>query len=310
MVYICSLCLGSQRPGPPLPVGAPRPDPPLPVHSELRRSKMSVSGSDSDIADGSRCPSAISSASVITSKLPVHIAENSKLQCKLCQAKVGDPSPLRTSDPADQYGGRRPWGKYKKVRGHDGGHKIPQGRICGICHNVYRALGAIWGLVQDHIGGRAQCPAKGPSWGCQGCVFQAIRTISSKPLCLPHVRSCMHGRPGYHMKHGPHSQYLAHCSQSGRASEHQGFMRSVQKFIDKHNDEPNSTRLRARAELLQAQTSLETQRSSGTRRMKNMTFIHVDSWDASRYGDYEDFNRFGCVGQGGRQSLCSELLGR
>ena len=82
-----------------------------------------------------------SKASVLTMSLPVHFPSKD-LTCKLCKHNAREDSPLITSRQADTDNGFRPWAKYIKVMVEGSRCKVPTGRICGICHNVYRALGA------------------------------------------------------------------------------------------------------------------------------------------------------------------------
>ena len=71
----------------------------------------------------------------------------------LCNAKSTDPSPLVGGEEDDQYGGRRPWNKYRKVRhpGSDEQVKVPEGKLCMICFSTFRALGlnyVVWCVLQ------------------------------------------------------------------------------------------------------------------------------------------------------------------
>lgn len=62
--------------------------------------------------------------------------------CCLCNAKSTDPTPLTYQDE-EQYGGARPWNKYRKK--HDPETetwvKVPEGKLCLICFSTFRALG-------------------------------------------------------------------------------------------------------------------------------------------------------------------------
>lgn len=59
--------------------------------------------------------------------------------CLLCSKSSVDPSPLTHAHENDAWSGRRPWGKYRKVT--DQGVRVPEGRICLLCFNVFRSLG-------------------------------------------------------------------------------------------------------------------------------------------------------------------------
>ena len=58
--------------------------------------------------------------------------------CKLCSHKSNEKSPLLHDRIPS--GGFRPWKYYKKSE--DGESKLPEGRYCLICANVFKALGA------------------------------------------------------------------------------------------------------------------------------------------------------------------------
>lgn len=92
------------------------------------------------------------------------------------------------------------------------------------------------------------------------------------------------GTQGYHTKYGGMQKYLAWCAQPGNASEHGKFLKSLSKFVAKHTENPSTVRLRARSELVAAQTVLDTEMRSGSKRTKRMVFVNVDNWDVESYG--------------------------
>ena len=48
--------------------------------------------------------------------LPVSLNLSKPCQCCLCNSKSSDASPFHVAQEDDQYGGARPWNKYRKVR--------------------------------------------------------------------------------------------------------------------------------------------------------------------------------------------------
>ena len=64
-------------------------------------------------------------------------------KCSLCNSSSTDASPLLSSDPADSWGGKRPWGKYRPdVKDKDGeAWAVPEGRLCLLCKCVFKLLG-------------------------------------------------------------------------------------------------------------------------------------------------------------------------
>lgn len=63
--------------------------------------------------------------------------------CCMCNAKSIDPSPLVDSSSLDRWSGHRPWGKTRNVVDQASGTacKVPEGKICLICLNVFKLLG-------------------------------------------------------------------------------------------------------------------------------------------------------------------------
>ena len=63
--------------------------------------------------------------------------------CCLCAAKSTDASPLSTASSLDRWSGNRPWGKTRTVFDQVSGKsvKVPEGKICLICLNVFKLLG-------------------------------------------------------------------------------------------------------------------------------------------------------------------------
>lgn len=76
---------------------------------------------------------------------------------------------------------------------------------------------------------------------------------------------------------------MAFCSQSGNAGEHAKFLKSLAKFIQKHDADPQKVRVRSKSELLNAQTTLDVEQRSGTKRTRKMVFVKTDCWDEKAY---------------------------
>ena len=75
--------------------------------------------------------------------LPVSLNLSKPCQCCLCNSKSSDASPFHVAHEDDQYGGARPWNKYRKVRDPetDAPVRVPEGKICLICFSTFRGLG-------------------------------------------------------------------------------------------------------------------------------------------------------------------------
>ena len=58
-------------------------------------------------------------------------------------SKSSDASPFHVAQEDDQYGGARPWNKYRKVRDPetDSQVRVPEGKVCLICFSTFRGLG-------------------------------------------------------------------------------------------------------------------------------------------------------------------------
>ena len=74
-------------------------------------------------------------------------------QCTLCNAKSTDESPLDYSEEIfPEVQGRIPWRSYEKVKTDDGETvRVPSGRLCLICFNVYRALSFLAACLSSRL---------------------------------------------------------------------------------------------------------------------------------------------------------------
>ena len=61
--------------------------------------------------------------------------------CCLCSSSSTSKSPLVSASDLDKYSGRRPWAKYRKVIVEAVAYRVPEGKLCLICQNVYALLG-------------------------------------------------------------------------------------------------------------------------------------------------------------------------
>ena len=73
-------------------------------------------------------------------------------ECQLCNSKSTDDTPLASSVAGSS---KRPWRSYKKVKDRVSGKtvKVPEGKLCLLCFNVYRMLGLDinCGKVKDYV---------------------------------------------------------------------------------------------------------------------------------------------------------------
>ena len=140
-----------------------------------------MSGSESERSDGGRTEAVTTSGGA---GLPVQFPNDktTKLSCKLCSKCAGDLSPLASGSEDDQWGGFRPWNKYRKVKMPEGGpgyaYKVPQGRMCMLCYNVYRSLGGGLSVSPNSFSLRRGGPGM---WGwIAGLVSGARASLVSK----------------------------------------------------------------------------------------------------------------------------------
>ena len=83
-------------------------------------------------------------------KRRVSFALSKPCRCSLCNSTSTDESPLLSSTSSDAWGGKRPWGKYRKdVKDKNGEEwSVPEGRLCLLCKCVFKLLG----LAYEHGG--------------------------------------------------------------------------------------------------------------------------------------------------------------
>ena len=107
-------------------------------------SVSSSSSSSSETSDAPPPPPPPSSVgSVGMAALRVCYTSRKCRQCTLCNAKSTEESPLEYAEEIfPEVQGRIPWRSYEKVKADDGEQvRVPSGKLCLICFNVYRALG-------------------------------------------------------------------------------------------------------------------------------------------------------------------------
>ena len=83
--------------------------------------------------------------------LQVHYGLSKASTCCLCNSKSTDLSPIELEAEEDRMlQGRLPWGKYRKVLTTEGDTmRVPEGRVCLVCLNVFRALGQVLTVYSD-----------------------------------------------------------------------------------------------------------------------------------------------------------------
>ena len=84
-----------------------------------------------------------STGNVPGNSAPVSFELSKASTCCLCSCRSTDPSPLNEALELDAWGGRRPWSKYRKVKDPvtKDVFRVPEGKLCLICYNVFRSLG-------------------------------------------------------------------------------------------------------------------------------------------------------------------------
>ena len=82
-------------------------------------------------------------ASTAPGAFPVSFDLRKARKCLLCNGSSTDQSPLEyTDDVFPEVHGRLPWRSYEKAKTKEGDTvRVPSGKLCLICFNVYRALG-------------------------------------------------------------------------------------------------------------------------------------------------------------------------
>ena len=85
--------------------------------------------------------------------LAISYAHSRACKCCLCGSKSTDPSPLVSTldEAATEADSKRPWAKYRKVVPGEGEEpvRVPEGRLCLPCLNVFRLLGREGRVLQD-----------------------------------------------------------------------------------------------------------------------------------------------------------------
>ena len=80
-------------------------------------------------------------------------AHSRACKCCLCGSKRAHPSPLVSTldEAAPEADNKRPWAKYRKVVPREGEEpvRVPEGRLCLPCFNVFILLGREGRVLQD-----------------------------------------------------------------------------------------------------------------------------------------------------------------
>ena len=92
------------------------------------------------------------SSVVGSNRRPVRFDLTKVCTCCLCGATSTSQSPLSTSHEGDEWGGRRSWAKYRPVTKEEVAYRVPEGKLCLICSNVYHLLGLKhkWGSYKQY----------------------------------------------------------------------------------------------------------------------------------------------------------------
>ena len=105
---------------------------------------------DMDLADADSVRAGnAASGQAATSSRParvrkLHFGLSKPCVCCLCGSKSDQPSPLADASETDQWGGKRPWGKYRSgVVNRETGEEfsVPEGKVELICLKVFNLLG-------------------------------------------------------------------------------------------------------------------------------------------------------------------------
>ena len=193
------------------------------------------------------------------------------VRCRDCDSFLMIPS--ATATPDDRCHGRRPWKSYKLRTVHDPERGLvtvddPDGKLCGICFNVFRIRGAlgrlrlanwIWGVRVGGFCVRSCC--------IQAREWVARFSISIEPSVSQHALTHV---PGGDNNFSSIAKY--HDWNMAEAGRHQVFLRGVDKFIAMHNADPGGTRIRNVEELRRVNQLFAEAKSAS--RFRN---CHVDA---------------------------------
>ncbi len=129
--HVSPVCINLRRMASPR--SSPRPSRGSRTLRDLEPSpSASPPGSDSEDQD--------ESISGDTSHIAWVVEIDTKKKCKLCGEFSSSKSPLSSASKLDEFGGLRPWAKYKKMIAR--ATKYPRARQCLICLNVFRQIGS------------------------------------------------------------------------------------------------------------------------------------------------------------------------
>ena len=218
--------------------------------------------------------------------LPVSFDLRKARKCLLCNGSSTDQSPLEyTDDVFPEVHGRLPWRSYEKAKTKEGDTvRVPSGKLCLICFNVYRALGT-WTNLQ-------QCFLFFCFWLVTGRAgYQKAAWVVSFLLWMSH-------RPGLHLriKQGLHKErksveeYYKHVSQKSHQQDHRGFLNSRKEWIRQHNQAgPERKRLLSKTELMEAQKKLDLVKTTGGKFVApKKQFVQPDAWNPKIHGGEYD----------------------
>ena len=172
--------------------------------------------------------------------------------CCLCAAKSTDASPLSTASSLDRWSGNRPCGKTRTVFDQVSGKfvKVPEGKICMICLNVFKLLGH----MAKH-GSYAEYYKKVMQHLCQESWFYRF-TLSSV-----HLRHIFSNFPSYPKRDSSGLlvfEQLWVNSWRPNTGDHGSFLTCVETWIKDHNADPSRGTLANKKKLQALSTKLVT----------------------------------------------------
>ena len=237
-------------------------------------------------------------------------------QCLLCNTSSTDESPLTYGDDevSLEVQGRVPWRSYEKARADDGEvYKVPSGKLCLVCFNVYRALGHLACVVatgnvfvllaveQAAVRERPDCSSLAvvccsfsfrKHSGVVPLAFQAICCLQGIARRVECTLDCAllamspHQIQGLHKAHKKVDFYCKFVSRKGNENEHKCFLQARKAWVKQHNEAgPDRKRLQSKKALLEAKKELKVEQKTGGKFIApRKQFVSLESWDESKRG--------------------------
>ena len=149
--------------------------------------------SDSSASSGSeqrahprRATKSRAASTAAATTLPISVEYSKPCECCLCSAKSTDPNPLvQEVDEAEGILLFRPWAKYRKMV--EQGVRVPEGKCCLPCFNVFRLLGKRMAMTMT----KADGDDESEQFHVDGCIVQDIETLGeAEAHCIVHGKLC------------------------------------------------------------------------------------------------------------------------